>query len=245
MNTASHNNEPGGSRCAIASHNTMSFLKPQWWLRPFAFMAKCQSKGLHDQYHAGARMFDLRIAFERDGTPYFAHGLASYKGVNVYKTLNWLSMMSRMHKYDTGELVIVRVLNESNTDEARFADFCREIDEKYVDIQFCGFRNKNNKGQMWEWRIRGQKGCGLGDTGHVIRKTSNSYFESKPASGFRINFINKYSSDNCTKHNDGHCTGRWYDDLFPRIYAMLFNKKNRSTFADAPGFLMQDFVGVY
>ena len=228
-----------------ASHNSMSYIKPQWWLRPFAFMAKCQSVDFLKQYKAGARMFDLRIAFEKDGTPYFAHGLASYKGVNVYKVLDWLSLFSRAHKHRTGELIVVRVLNERNNHEARFHDFCTEIDEKYPNLQFCGFRNKNGKGPFWNWSIRGGKGVGVGDTGESHSEGKNSTCHIVPDDKFRIVFVDKYSSDNCQKHNNGHCTGRWYDDLCPRLYAWLYNKRNRQKFETADGFLMQDFVGVY
>lgn len=223
----------------------MSYLKPQWWLRPFAFMARCQSKNIHDQYAYGARMFDLRVVFDKSGKPYFAHGLASYKDEDVYETLEWLQMFSRMHEYRTGELIVVRVLNERNNNQALFHDFCTEINERFQDIQFCGFRNKNGKGMYWNWSIRGGNGMGLGDTGEYHKESKDSSCHIVPDDKFRITFIDKYSSDNCKKHNNGHCTGRWYDDLCPWLYALLHNKKNRSTFADTPGFLMQDFVGVY
>ena len=65
-----------------ASHNTMTYLPVrQWWLRPFAFMARCQSKDIKDQCRITG-FFDIRVRFRfHKGipTPVFAHGLAEYK----------------------------------------------------------------------------------------------------------------------------------------------------------------------
>lgn len=60
----------------FGSHNTMSYLPPRhWWMRPFRFIARCQSLTLEEQLEAGVRYFDLRVRFlPSDGTPYFCHG---------------------------------------------------------------------------------------------------------------------------------------------------------------------------
>lgn len=199
----------------LASHNTMSYLKPQWWVRPFAFMARCQSKDIYEQYKAGARMFDLRVTFDDNGTPYFAHGLASYKDYDVDEILRWIRDISREYQKETGERIVVRVFNERNDNVDIFDEFCHEIYERFGrDIQFCGFHNKN---------------C--------------QYYVNIPLDD--VEYIDKYASNNCQKHNNGNCTGRWYDDLCPWIYAWLHNKKNRRKFETTDGFLMQDFIGVY
>lgn len=63
----------------IASHDTMAYLKPRkWWMRLFNFMAQCQSKTIEEQYELGIRMFDLRIKYDKDLNPRFAHGLVEY-----------------------------------------------------------------------------------------------------------------------------------------------------------------------
>ena len=50
----------------IGSHNSLSYLRPKkWWMRPFHFMARCQDIDFVDQYILGARVFDLRISFDR------------------------------------------------------------------------------------------------------------------------------------------------------------------------------------
>lgn len=59
----------------IGSHNSMSYLRPKypwgWLMLPFA---RCQSKTIDEQLSAGARCFDLRISFDRDGMARFRHG---------------------------------------------------------------------------------------------------------------------------------------------------------------------------
>lgn len=60
----------------IGTHNSMTYLRPQkwygWFMIPFA---RCQRKTIEEQWHDGARCFDLRIRFTKKGEPYFAHGL--------------------------------------------------------------------------------------------------------------------------------------------------------------------------
>lgn len=63
----------------IASHNSWSYLPiRQWWLRPFAWMARCQSISLQHQYLCGVRLFDLRIRF-KGNIPVAVHGFVEYK----------------------------------------------------------------------------------------------------------------------------------------------------------------------
>ena len=41
----------------LQAHNSWSYLKPKvWWLRPFAFMARCQSKDIFEQYEPELRI---------------------------------------------------------------------------------------------------------------------------------------------------------------------------------------------
>jgi len=58
----------------LATHDSLSSYPVKYWiLKPFNFMAKCQTKNLYDQYIAGARSFDLRFAWYRNKW-YAAHG---------------------------------------------------------------------------------------------------------------------------------------------------------------------------
>lgn len=224
----------------LGSHNSMSYMKPQWWMRPFAFMARCQSEDLNKQWKCGVRMFDLRIIFNKNGIPYFAHGLATYRlpggASNVEYVLNWLSYKASKTK----DKVVVRIINERNKDEVKFSDFCNRIDDQYPNLQFCGFRNKNNKGNFNHWKDRTTGISHDGDNGYIDRDGFHSFPTSNQPI---INFIDKYSSDNCSNHS--HCTGWWIDDIWPWIYAKLHNSKWRNQYQDYDGYLMQDFVGQY
>lgn len=74
----------------IASHNTMSYLKPdKWYMIPFRFIGKCQSLSIFEQYKLGIRMFDLRVIYDDKGHPKFAHGAIVYKDSNV-ETILWI-----------------------------------------------------------------------------------------------------------------------------------------------------------
>lgn len=227
----------------LASHNTMSYLSPQWWVKPFGWIAKCQAKTIEEQYDNGVRMFDLRVAFDNKDNIFFAHGMASYKVIDVREILEKINKWSKEYFKSSGEYIVCRLINERNNNEVKFRDFAYECFEKYQYIQFCGIRNKNNKGNFEYWPIRSENGYGCGDSGEIHRVTKNSAFHSTPKSDFRIYFIDKYSSDNCSKHE--HCTGIWLDDLCPRIYAKLFNKRWREKYKEFDGFLMQDFVGKF
>lgn len=59
----------------IGTHNSMSYLPPRrWWHRLMLPFSRCQSKTIDEQLSAGARCFDLRISFDRDGMARFRHG---------------------------------------------------------------------------------------------------------------------------------------------------------------------------
>lgn len=64
----------------LGSHNTFSYLPlKNWWLYPFNFMAKCQSKTLGQQIAAGVGYIDIRIKMDAKGRLWLAHGLMKYK----------------------------------------------------------------------------------------------------------------------------------------------------------------------
>lgn len=120
----------------IASHNSMTYLPvKQWWLKPFSFMAKCQSVPITKQYITyNVRMFDLRVSFDKNGKPYFKHGIFKYKG-DVYNVLDWIAYVVidpivRINLEEEIEFCNPRLTN-------LFFNFCKEIEDKY-DITFIG-----------------------------------------------------------------------------------------------------------
>lgn len=60
----------------IGSHNSLTYLPvKQWYLKPFGWMARCQSKTLNEQFYIyGVRLFDFRVRFDKDGGIIHAHG---------------------------------------------------------------------------------------------------------------------------------------------------------------------------
>lgn len=188
----------------IGSHNTMSYMKPKkWWMRLFRFMAKCQDKTIQEQYEFGARLFDIRLVFDKDGNVGFAHGLIDFEG-DLDNILSYLDSCR--------DKIYVRILNERNKNFDLFKKKCMQIQLKYRHIIFYGGQNKKD----WKQLFCFDNTCGT--------------------------CIDKYSSMN----NDTNIGTGWHlDDLWPRIYAICFNKYWRKKYQNKNIYLMQDFVGVY
>lgn len=131
----------------LGSHNSWSYLKPKkWWMRPFAFVAKCQSKSIVEQYTAyGVRCFDLRVRWdERNQLPIIAHGLMEYKYTleMLEADMRWLNA-----KKDCYVRVLHEVRNEKQYTKYslfRFKYFCETVVEKYPNIRFWCGRNLYN-----------------------------------------------------------------------------------------------------
>lgn len=123
----------------LASHNSWSYLPPmKWWMRPFSFVAKCQSKNIRQQYEAGVRLFDLRVRFDKDGALVLAHGLAEYDASGLEADLRWLNNQL--------DVVIVQVVLElflyNRSQEIEFTSWCKAIRRKYKNIYFAGYYRK-------------------------------------------------------------------------------------------------------
>lgn len=124
----------------LGSHNSWSYLPVRkWWMKPIAWMARCQSFDIKKQYEIGVRCFDLRIRVDKDGALLVAHGCVVYD-IGLFKLMGMLSYLNRR-----GD-VMVRVLHEvrkgsMHTEHAKwlFADNCRYFEEQYPNIRFwCG-----------------------------------------------------------------------------------------------------------
>lgn len=73
----------------LGTHNSLSYLPCQWYLIPFAWIGKCQSKTISEQYELGVRWFDIRVKYA-NGKPVSGHGLLTYD-VNIPVVLNFLN----------------------------------------------------------------------------------------------------------------------------------------------------------
>lgn len=215
----------------LGSHNTMTYLRPsQWWLRPFAWIGRCQSESIGVQFITwGVRWFDFRLAFDKkDGKPYFAHGIFSYKDKNVFAILDYLNTLA-----SPDDKAYVRLLNERDSEFNKkcFKHFCDSIDNypstngKYRNLIFCGGQNKKDWKMIYRW----------GNT------------PDKP-------LIDKYSScnhDKCDYDENGNevnhinNTGVVIDDICPEWYAKRNNLKNRTKYIDQDVYLLLDFIGKY
>lgn len=135
----------------LGSHNSWSYLPPKhWWQRPFAFMAKCQSATIEEQYTLhNVRCFDLRVKFKQGGLQ-VAHGLMTYDYTDsqLAADLCWLNEQAATEK------VYLRVLHEVRNKKGHngmnitlFQQFCKSIEETYPNlICWCG-RN------LYDWKF--------------------------------------------------------------------------------------------
>ena len=111
----------------IGTHNSMTFLPPEhwygWFMIPFA---RCQRKTIEEQWHDGARCFDLRIRFTKQGEPYFAHGL--YECTHKVKFIDVLTQLDKLILRD-GQRAFVRLILEDpdkqNHNVVYFKAFCQ------------------------------------------------------------------------------------------------------------------------
>lgn len=145
----------------LASHNTVTYLPiKQWYLRPFTFMARCQSRSYIMQYKLGARFFDIRVRFDKNGKPYCAHGLAAYD-INPSRIIGKLEKRAFMDD----EEIYIRLLLEStskrNADfqERCFKNFCERMERLYsfphffsTNIIFCGGQTKRDWHTVYDFK---------------------------------------------------------------------------------------------
>lgn len=116
----------------LATHNSLSYIRPQWWARPFNFISKCQSMSIQEQYDFGVRYFDIRIWFKGEKV-ISRHGLAFYD-IDVYDVLDYLNTKS--------ETVVKLVLENWREKDCRYDDrfisFVEEVVKNYPNIKFVG-----------------------------------------------------------------------------------------------------------
>lgn len=127
----------------IASHNTMSYLPvKQWYLKPFYWMARCQSKSIFQQYDEGCRFFDIRLTLDKNDKLVFAHGLIHYKA-------NYFKLLYDFHNYIT-EPVHMRVVFELTKQ-----DFAKEerlaTEAKILEMTFDKFKFNTGR-RKYDWQ---------------------------------------------------------------------------------------------
>lgn len=134
-----------------ASHDSFTYLKPKrWYMRPFNFMSRCQRKTIEEQYnYYNVRMFDLRVAFDKNGNPFIRHGLMNYGYPNIGNILKWLN-----DKKD----IYVRVILEkakwecTYTQEFFFKYYCAWLENNFPNIKFTEGRRKYDWHQLYPFK---------------------------------------------------------------------------------------------
>lgn len=129
----------------LGTHNSVTYLKPKkWYMKLVRIFWQCQKKNIQEQWAAGVRCFDLRITFEKDGTPVFAHGYAKLKG-NVYDIINELLTMA---EEDNSKVYIRLVCEDKSANDQiaeQFKKFC-----SIISIYYCTPFEGRRKG---DWKL--------------------------------------------------------------------------------------------
>lgn len=124
----------------IGTHNSLSYHRPQWWLRWLNFTSKCQNLTIEQQYDLGVRWFDFRIRFTSNGVR-SAHGLMTYKP-------DFDSLFYFLDK--KGDAIVNVVLENHVWDfgkhDEKFMQHIYKLLTKYQNITFVG----GNKKRPWE-----------------------------------------------------------------------------------------------
>ena len=208
----------------IGSHNTMTYLRPsQWWLRPFAWIGRCQCESIERQYVIhGVRWFDLRITFDKQGNPYFAHGIFSYKNKDPFAILCYLDAMA-----SSEDKIFIRLLNERDTDVNKkcFRWFCELAEREFPDLIFTGGQNKKDWKCLYDFG--NYPDMPLVDMYSSCNHDKCDYDEN----GNEVNHINN--------------TGVVIADIYPEGYAKRNNLKNRTKYINQDVYLLLDFIGKY
>lgn len=201
----------------LGSHNSFTYLPiKQWYLKPFAFMARCQEVDIWNQYFLGVRLFDLRVRFDKNGDPVICHNLAEYKADDsfIFDTLKKLNNCKGIH------VRVVLELRKSNTEKydrqkRLFEAFCINLKKDYSNITFFGGNDRTGF-----------------TTGEKIYDFNND-----------VQIVGLYSSTTSLFKINSKIL-RIIDDWYPKYYAQKCNKKNLENLKDYPGWVHIDFVNI-
>lgn len=193
----------------IGTHNSMSYLPPRrWWHRLMLPFARCQSKTIDEQLAAGARCFDLRVSFDRNGMAQFRHGWCRFGGDTV------TGVLTRLQQY--GEPIYVRLILEEPpsvwnavkkalglkvaqkpdpVNEYYFPRRCALYQKTYKGLTFIGGNRKYDWAQLHDF-----------GTGDIPLHQRVSSMDSKATWWQRLLpwlYARKHNADNMGRQNKG------------------------------------------
>ena len=183
----------------IGTHNSMTYLPPEhwygWFMIPFA---RCQRKTIEQQWDNGARCFDLRIRFTKQGEPYFAHGL--YECTHKANPAHVLEDLYKLMLRDNEQAFVRLILEDpdkQNHNVYYFEQLCRtwethQARQSVTTNKVLRFFGGNRKG----------------DWAQIVD------FDYKPN---LIQYVGSMMED-----------ARWYEKIMPFAYAWRRNKKNKN-----------------
>ena len=213
----------------IGSHNSWTYLPPkQWWLRPFAFMARCQSASITEQYEKyGVKCFDLRILYDDKGNLSVAHGKFKYK-------ISQSELLTQLEWLNEKENCFVRVLNDARNKAAYTASsveyfkiLCHTIEKAYPNIWFFCGRN------LYNWEVD-----------YSFSPPPNAPQSLIPAlSVGNSSTVAQASEPTCHEDHASVSSPKIIDDWFPWVYAKLNNHSILSKGTDKD-ILLIDFVNI-
>ena len=183
----------------IGTHNSMTYLRPQkwygWFMIPFA---RCQRKTIEQQWNDGARCFDLRIRFTKQGKPYFAHGL--YECTHKANPAHVLEDLYKLMIRDNEQAFVRLILEDpdkQNHNVYYFEQLCRTWET-----------HQGRQSVTTNKMLRFFGGNRKGDWAQIVE------FDYKPN---LTQYVGSMMED-----------ARWYEKIMPFAYAWRRNKKNKN-----------------
>lgn len=129
----------------IGAHNSLSAYPPRkWWMRPFAFVYKCQCHSVGELINRGVEFFDIRMRY--DGSSKWAcHGLADFD-THVWAMIH---LIARSRPNPT-----IRLILEKGTaaDKERFRKECLLLEMSYPNVRFIGGNFKPTWERLYDFK---------------------------------------------------------------------------------------------
>lgn len=123
----------------IGAHNALSGYKPlKWWMRPFSFLYKCQTKTITRLIDDGVTFFDIRVSFNGNKA-IGSHGLAKFDA----EATSYINLIC----FNVEEPVIRIILENGNEeDKVKFKEWAHLLQIYQPNAKFIG----GNYKPTWE-----------------------------------------------------------------------------------------------